>query len=90
MSGAQHAPPAVASKVDQLLTLTNSFFLFSVSHLFIFWVMYDWYSTQHAPPAVASKVDQLQALYEERFKDITAMIRHIGVTVRAQHLKMVR
>jgi DNA repair exonuclease SbcCD ATPase subunit len=43
---------------------------------------------QHAPPAVASKVDELQALYEERFKDITAMIRHIGVTVRAQHLSM--
>ena len=43
---------------------------------------------QHAPPAVAAKVDELQALYEERFKDITAMIRHIGVTVRAQHLSM--
>jgi len=43
MSGAQHAPPAVASKVDQLLIPTDSFFLFSVSHLFILGVMYGWY-----------------------------------------------
>ena len=35
---------------------------------------------------VASRVEELHMLYEERFKDITAMIRHIGGTVRGQSL----
>ena len=39
-----------------------------------------------ASPAVASRVEELHMLYEERFKDITAMIRHIGGKVRGQSL----